>query len=121
MANAGMQHIVSSGGLPLDANHVPIQEAARIVLTDGSTASPQTVSTTEIDLTVPAGAVAFVVESRGADLRVAIANGATATSYFVVGNGQYRRIPCADLSTFHLLRDASTDCSVSYYWETIGA
>jgi hypothetical protein len=120
VANAALQTVVTHGGLPLDTNHFPIQEASRILLTDGTTASPQTVSTTEIDLTVPAGAIAFAVESSGADLRVAIANGATATSYLIVRNGQHRRIPCAGMSTFHLLRNAAVDCSVSFYFEAIG-
>lgn len=105
-----------TGQLPADVTGVPIQVPASFVCTDGTSPSPLTVAGTEIDLVVPANAVAFHCNPVGADCRVAIKDG-TGTNYYIIRDGKEGRFPVASMAGLSVLRDAAVSVTLSYRFD----
>lgn len=112
---------IVGGRLPMTADTLtPVQAGNKVRFEDATPVttlkSPLTVSSTPIALIVPAGAVGLVVKPRNADLRVALTSGQTATQYAIVGDGERDDFDCAGGGSFFLLRHASTDVSVNFWF-----
>ena len=118
----------ASGKLAQDLMGTPLQAPTKFQMEDatGTTIkSPKTVSSTEIDLIVPANAVRFVVHATGADLRIAITDAGTASApYYVLKDGATEAFPCAayagsGAAAIFLLRDASTDVTTHFHFDLV--
>ena len=116
--------LAQTGSLGQDASMQPIQAPTKFQAEDatGTTIkSPKTVSSTEIDLLVPVGAIALVLKPVGADLRISITDAGTAAApYYVVKDGTLESFPVSNMSAVYLLRDASTDVTLHFRFEMIG-
>ena len=110
--------------LPRTADNVRIQCPSKFQCEDatGTTIkSPKTVSSTEIDMVVPPGAVTFVCKPVGADVRISITDAGTAAApYYVVKDGTLESFPVANMTGLYFLRDASTDVTLHFRFELIG-
>lgn len=115
-----MAVVVNQHQLPKDDNGHPIQSATKFVTTDGTSPSPLTVSSSEIDLAVPANAVAFVAYAKGADCRIAIKDG-TGTNYYILYDTVQDSFPCSGMTHISVLRNAAADVTLSYRFELIGS
>ena len=116
------------GKLAQGLDGVPIQAPTKFQMEDatGTTIkSPLTVSSTEIDLIVPANAVRFVVHATGAYLRIAISNAGTAAApYYVLKDGNTEAFPCAAVAGngaagIFLLRDSGTDVTAQFHFDLV--
>ena len=111
----------NDGRLPLDARKVPMQ-APSCAKTSYLNKSPMTVSSGELDLIIPENAVSVTIQASGADLRVATGLGGTAAggTYFKILNGTSFPWACSLLPKLYLLRDASTDVTVTFVFNQTG-
>lgn len=102
-----------------DAKGNQVLANASFVTTDGTNASPLTVSNVVKTLTLPAGAVRLWVSASGADVRVSEL--AAMTNYVVVRAAFTYPTPfdCASMTTISLIRDAGVDVTVSYWFELL--
>jgi hypothetical protein len=127
--NTETSGVPGKGLLPIDASGIRIQAPTKFVMEDATATtikSPKTVSSTEIDLIVPANAVNLVLKPVGADLRVAITDAGTAAApYYVVKDGTLEVFPVSayagsGVASVFLLRDASTDVTCHFRFELVG-
>jgi hypothetical protein len=127
--NTETSGVPGKGLLPIDSSGIRIQAPTKFVMEDatGTTIkSPKTVSSTEIDLIVPANAVNFICKPVGADVRIAITDGGTAAApYYVVKDGTLEVFPVSwvagnGATSIFLLRDASTDVTLHFRFELVG-
>lgn len=80
-------------------------------------ASPLTVSDTEISITVPDNAIAFVYITRGADMKLSDVSGMA--SYVTILDGNGDTLECDDLDFIYVKRGAGVDTILHFYFKTI--
>lgn len=121
-----MPIVAKSGGtLPIDGNHKPIQVASQIITQDGTGTpqeSPLTVSSVVLELVIPTNADVLYIRAAVADIRYgdnATLDGTADDGYGLIPAGTALRIPCADGTSVHVLRDAAVDATAYFHFETL--
>lgn len=79
--------------------------------------SPLTISSTEIAITVPDDAIAFVYVIRGADMKLSEVTGMA--RYVVILDGNGDTLECDNLDYIYVKRDAGVDTVLHFYFKTI--
>ena len=103
---------IGIGKLPRDGNNKEIQAALEIRNRDGTATpleSPQTVGAAATSLVVPTGAVALWLYASDGALKFgdnAVLDGTANEGYSLLPQGNAITIPCADMGTVYLMRNA---------------
>lgn len=105
-----------TGALPRTENKKDHLQTPTRASTAYNQKSPYTVSSVELPLDIPSNCYAVIIQASGADLRVAYGEGGTANTgtYDIVYDGKTRSYPVVGWSRLFLLRNASTDVTVTF-------
>lgn len=79
--------------------------------------SPLTIGATEIAITIPSNAVAFVYWVENYSIRVSEITGMARYNKVLAGGSDV--LECADLDSIYVKRDGSNDATLHFYFRTI--
>jgi hypothetical protein len=114
--------LVPREALPRGGDGREIQVPTRFTAGVENQKSPKTVSSVEQFIDVPEDALVIEVQANGADLRVATGQGGTASTgnYFIIYDGSIVPLPVPAGGRLYLLRNASTDVTVTFVTHYLG-
>lgn len=102
--------------LPRDVDGGTVMQTPTRAVTNWNQKSPYTISSVESPLDIPTNCFAVIIQAKGADVRVAYKEGGTVTggTYDIVYDGNTRAYPVVGWDRLFLLRNASTDVTVTF-------